>query len=65
MPAIIIIPLIFKISSSYEERYTKYRFVKQWIVESIFSAIKKMFEKEARSKKRYNIIQELMLSVVV
>jgi hypothetical protein len=33
----------------------------RWIVESIFSAIKRMFGKEVRSKKRRNIIQELTL----
>lgn len=36
---------------------------KRWIVESVFSSIKRMFGEEVRSKKRRNMIQELMLKV--
>jgi hypothetical protein len=36
---------------------------KRWIVESVFSAIKRMFGEEVRSKKRRNMVQELMLKV--
>jgi hypothetical protein len=36
---------------------------KRWLVESVFSSIKRMFGEEVRSKKRCNIIQELMLKV--
>ncbi|MEM4391714.1 MAG: transposase [Candidatus Nitrosotenuis sp.] len=36
---------------------------KRWIVESVFSSIKRMFEEEVRSKKRRNMIQELMLKI--
>lgn len=36
---------------------------KRWIVESVFSAIKRMFGEEVRSKKRRNMIQELMLKI--
>jgi hypothetical protein len=35
----------------------------RWIVESVFSSIKRMFGEEVRSKKRCNMIQELMLKV--
>jgi hypothetical protein len=38
---------------------------KRWIVESVFSAIKRMFGEEVRSKKRRNMIQELMLKVLL
>jgi hypothetical protein len=37
------------------------RYGSRWIVESVFSAIKRMFGEEVRSKKRSNIIQELAL----
>jgi hypothetical protein len=33
----------------------------RWIVESVFSAIKRMFGEEVRSKKKRNIMQELIL----
>ncbi|MEM3106660.1 MAG: transposase, partial [Candidatus Nitrosotenuis sp.] len=36
---------------------------KRWIVESVFSSIKRMFGEEVRSKKRRNMIQELMLKI--
>ncbi|MGI0069153.1 MAG: IS5 family transposase, partial [Nitrosopumilaceae archaeon] len=35
----------------------------RWIVESIFSAIKRMFGEEVRSKKRRNMLQELRFKV--
>ncbi|MEM3065633.1 MAG: IS5 family transposase, partial [Candidatus Nitrosotenuis sp.] len=35
----------------------------RWIVESVFSGIKRMFGEEVRSKKRRNMIQELMLKI--
>ncbi len=35
----------------------------RWIVESVFSAIKRMFGEEVRSKKKKNMIQELMLKI--
>jgi len=35
----------------------------RWIVESVFSGIKRMFGEEVRSKNRRNMIQELMLKV--
>jgi hypothetical protein len=36
---------------------------KRWIVESVFSSIKRMFGEEVRSKKRRNMVQELMLKI--
>ncbi|MFN3655545.1 MAG: IS5 family transposase [Candidatus Nitrosotenuis sp.] len=36
---------------------------KRWIVESVFSSIKRMFGEEVRSKKRCNMVRELMLKV--
>jgi hypothetical protein len=36
---------------------------RRWIVESVFSAIKRMFGEEVRSKKKRNMIQELMLKI--
>lgn len=35
----------------------------RWIVESVFSSIKRMFGEEVRAKKKKNMIQELMLKV--
>jgi hypothetical protein len=35
----------------------------RWIVESVFSVIKRMFGEEVRSKKKKNMIQELMLKI--
>jgi len=36
---------------------------KKWIVESVFSSIKRMFGEEVRAKKRCNMVQELMLKI--
>jgi len=36
---------------------------KRWIVESVFSSIKRMFGEEVRSRKRRNMMQKLMLKV--
>jgi hypothetical protein len=36
---------------------------RRWIVESVFSSIKRMFGEEVRSKNRRNMIQELMLKI--
>lgn len=35
----------------------------RWIVESVFSSIKRMFGEEVRSRNRRNMIQELMLKI--
>jgi hypothetical protein len=35
----------------------------RWIVESVFSSMKRMFGEEVRSKKKKNMIQELMLKI--
>lgn len=35
----------------------------RWIVESAFSAIKRMFGEEVRAKKRHNMVQELMMKI--
>jgi hypothetical protein len=35
----------------------------RWIVESVFSSIKRMFGEEVRAKKKRNMIQEMMLKV--
>lgn len=52
------------------EQLTDYRkwassvsYGRRWIVESVFSAIKRIFGEEVRSKKRQNVIQELMLKI--
>lgn len=36
---------------------------KKWIVESVFSSIKRMFGEEVRSRRRRNMIQEMRLKV--
>jgi hypothetical protein len=38
---------------------------KRWIVESAFSAIKRMFGEEVRSRKRRNMIQEMNLKILL
>jgi hypothetical protein len=35
----------------------------RWVVESVFSVIKRMFGEEVRSKKKCKVISELMLKV--
>lgn len=49
--------------TDYKRWCTSVSYGKRWIVESVFSSIKRMFGEEVRSKNRHNMIQELMLKI--
>lgn len=49
--------------ADYKKWASSVSYGKRWIVESVFSVIKRMFGEEVISKKRCNMVQELMLKV--
>lgn len=49
--------------ADYKRWCTSVSYGKRWIVESVFSSIKRMFGEEVRSKKRRNMVQEMMLKI--
>jgi len=49
--------------ADYRKWCTSVSYGRRWIVESVFSVIKRMFGEEVRSKKKKNMIQELMLKI--
>jgi hypothetical protein len=55
--------LVISQMADYKKWSASVSYGSRWIVESVFSAIKRMFGEEVRSKKRCNMIQEMMLKV--
>lgn len=49
--------------SDYSRWCASVSYGKRWAVESVFSAIKRMFGEEVRSRKRRNMVRELMLKI--
>ena len=49
--------------TDYRKWATSVSYGRRWIVESVFSSIKRMFGESVRAKKKKNMIQELMLKI--
>jgi hypothetical protein len=49
--------------TDYHKWCTSVSYGRRWIVESVFSSIKRMFGEEVRSRKKKNMVQEMMLKI--